>query len=373
MIVVTTGVPGAGKTLWALTWVKAKAEKEKREVFYSGIKDLKLPWTEIDPEKWMDCPPGSIVVIDECQRVFRPRNHGSSVPKHVADLETHRHLGIDLVLITQHPMLMESNVRRLCGLHFHVVRSWGRLKATVHEWPTIKENCDKSRDDSVRHEFAYPKANFGLYHSAEVHTHKARIPYHFWIICAVPFAVCYAAWRVYSNWFPGGDGVVNQSLAAATGGRAGASAAPGGGGLRLVAGSHAERINYVEQFRPRVAGLHYTAPVYDEITKPTEVPFPAACIASESRCKCWTQQATALEVPDDLCRSITAGGFFVGWKAPGGPVQNAVPINAQAAVPSFPSPPAVINIGPPLVAPAVKQTALTSEGRIQGEPRDGGE
>lgn len=83
MIELITGQPGAGKTLFALTRIEERARKEGRPVFYSGIKDLALPWTEIDPEKWTECPPGSIIVIDECQRVLRPRMHGAKVPAYV--------------------------------------------------------------------------------------------------------------------------------------------------------------------------------------------------------------------------------------------------------------------------------------------------
>jgi zona occludens toxin len=43
VITLETGVPGSGKTLHTLSWVKAKADKEGREVFYSGIADLNLP------------------------------------------------------------------------------------------------------------------------------------------------------------------------------------------------------------------------------------------------------------------------------------------------------------------------------------------
>lgn len=309
MIGVITGLPGAGKTLWALYWIKAKAEKEGREVFYSGIADLKLPWTEIDPEKWMECPPNSIVVIDEAQRVFRPRSHGSNVPKYVSDLETHRHLGIDVFLITQHPMLIESNVRRLGGMHFHVVRKWGGQAATVHEWGQVKEACDKQRDDSVRHKFAYPREVFGYYKSAEVHTHKRRIPYHVLLVAAVPFAVGYAGWRVYTNWFPSARAAEAplQMVHGANATGAGRSASGEGGPLTVA--------EYVAQHKPRIASLPHTAPMYDEVIKPATAPYPAACVASSAGwCKCWTQQATAMEVHAQVCEDIARRGFFVSWK-----------------------------------------------------------
>ena len=47
MITLITGQPGAGKTLFTLQFVRELAEKEKRTVHYSGIKDLRLPWLEL--------------------------------------------------------------------------------------------------------------------------------------------------------------------------------------------------------------------------------------------------------------------------------------------------------------------------------------
>lgn len=326
MITLITGLPGNGKTLYALTWLKAKAEKEGRQVYYSGIADLKLPWIEHDPQKWFELPKGSIIVIDEVQRVMRPRQHGMAVPEFVAKLETHRHLGVDLVLITQHPMLLDANVRRLCGQHFHVVRKFGTHNATIHEWGSVKENCDKNRDDSIRHHWRYPKEAFGFYKSAEVHTHKVRIPAKVWGLGLLILALIGVAWffvHRLQGWTGKGKEPVPAESRSSSGmvteaPRPGASAAP-----KLTTAE------YVAQHQPRVEGLAYTAPVYDDQTKPTEVPYPAACVEMGKRCQCYTQQATKLQVPAQMCREIVAGGFFVSWKT-----QTAPPASASAAGPA---------------------------------------
>ena len=136
MLYLRTGLPGTGKTLFALADVKEWADKDKRPVYYSGIKDLKVPgWIELeDATKWPDLPANAIIIIDEAQRVFRPRHTSSAVPEHVAALETHRHKGVDLVLITQHPKLLDSNVRRLVGVHRHYVRVFGALCLALGAW-----------------------------------------------------------------------------------------------------------------------------------------------------------------------------------------------------------------------------------------------
>jgi len=101
-----TGLPGHCKTLYTLDRIEALRKKSGRPVFYNGIainKDKLPEWQEIEADKWYTAPPESIVVIDEAQRIFRPRPAGSQVPKHESELETHRHGGIDLVLMTQKP------------------------------------------------------------------------------------------------------------------------------------------------------------------------------------------------------------------------------------------------------------------------------
>ena len=88
---------------------------------------------------------------------FRPRSSGSPVPDYVSELETHRHKGYDLFLITQHPMLIDGNVRKLTGKHYHVKRFLGFPKSTIHEFEQVRDNCDKSTRGSIENQFFYPK------------------------------------------------------------------------------------------------------------------------------------------------------------------------------------------------------------------------
>lgn len=331
MITLTTGLPGAGKTLWTLQYVENMRQKDGRQVFYSGIPELKLPWTECDPEKWYELPPGSIVVIDECQRIFRPRMHGAQVPEFVAKLETHRHLGIDLFLITQHPSLMDVHVRRLCGQHFHSVRTFGMQRSTVHEWSSVKDAPDKGRADSqAQHKFAYPKEVFGWYKSAEVHTHKRRIPMKLWVLAFIVLALPVLAFMIYRHLSKGIDGEVNTGAAQVQAAESERGQPAGAQGVGQSADS-AEA--YLAKHVPRVPGLPHTAPVYDEVTKPVRAPYPAACMMTKTRCGCYTQQGTRLDVSRDLCIQIAQGGFFMAWdenRAGQGGAEEARPVQAVA-------------------------------------------
>lgn len=375
MITLITGLPGNGKTLFALCHIRALAEKSGRKVFYSGIAGLTLPWElfggdaaadkphETNPGDWHKLPKGSIIVIDECQRLFRPRANGSVVPEYESKLETHRHEGYDIFLITQHPMLISSNVRRLVGQHFHTVRTFGMQRATVHEWGSVKENCDKVRSDSVRHEFKYPAEAFGWYKSAEIHTHKRRVPARLVLLLVLPFVLIGMAYGVYA-WlrpmFSAADNAPGQKVKEGptkpiTGAPVASAAAP----VPVGYGSPADVAQYAARRTPRLAGLPDTAPIYDKAAEnPKAIPRPAACIATASRCQCWTQQATRIpDVPEPTCRQIAQYGYFDN-QTESGYVQTQAyrPYAPPEAVPTVAaapaSPPAAAAPVAPPVAPA---------------------
>lgn len=334
MINLITGLPGNGKTLFVIDLVQRLAAKENRPVYYSRIPELKIPgWTEIDPFEWFLCPPRSIIVIDEIQKSANPddpksptlfglRKRGDPVPKWASELETHRHLGVDLFLLTQDPMLVDSHDRKFAQTHYHLMRKWGMAKSKVHRFNNgVRPNVASpaGRTGSVASTFAFPKRLYGVYKSADEHTHKVSIPFRvilFWCLPFILIGLAYLAWtRIDPSRkavAPPPGAATPQTLSAAPGRRGRDNREP------------LSRAEYVAQFEPRVAGLAYTAPVYDEVTKPMQAPYPAACLelkvqpGSElkDRCSCYTQQGTALELPADMCRSIARGGFFVAWEKP---------------------------------------------------------
>lgn len=308
MIVLTTGQPGAGKTLFTLWQVQQLALKDKRQVYYSGIPELMIPgWIELDKgEDWYKCPPGAIIIIDEGQRIFRPRGNGVAVPEHVAKFETHRHNGHDVFVITQHPMLIDSNIRRLVGRHCHVMRAFGSNAANVHEWNEVREQCDKTRTGSISTLWKYPKEVFGWYKSAEVHTHKMRLPSRLFFLILAPILIGAMVWGLYNWWQPRLAGENHKDMIGKVEKQSGVSSA-GPASVKTKA-------EYLEERTPRILSLAHTAPIYDSVTMPSEAPIPVGCVKSSSRCRCIDQQG--VDYPTDLqtCEHIVQHGFFVSWK-----------------------------------------------------------
>lgn len=321
MIELITGLPGNGKTLFTLSKVNARAIAENRQVYYHGIPELTLPWQMLDdPKEWAKVPPNSIVVIDESQKTFRNRSLGSQPPPFVTDLETHRHLGIDLVLLTQHPSLIDPAVRRLAGRHQHLVRLWGMQASTVHEWASVKDNCDKSRADSQKTKWGFDKSMYTAYKSAEVHTMKRSIPLRVKMLLLMPVALIAAGYGVYAmvikpKLHPAGaiesvePGAVGRSGQPGQRGQLG----PGAGQRKAPFDPVADAKEYVAMATPRVEGLPHTAPRYDAITVAVRAPVPAACIASKDKCKCWSQQGTPMDVTYSMCMGFAKNGWFMDF------------------------------------------------------------
>lgn len=324
MIFLKTGLPGGGKTLHTIQQVmefKAAADKAReadpsqpeRTVYYFGIPELKIPnWIRIETmeelQKWYELPEFAIIVIDECQEIFRPRANGASVPLYISKFETHRHRTHDVFLITQHPMLIDQNIRRLAGNHMHVKRAFGSQSAVVHEWHSVKENCDKSTKDSIRHVWKYPKHIYGLYKSASGHTVKRNIPKKVIWLAILPLVLVGLVYLAFSSL-----GKVTEKGKQAAGQLPNASAP-----ASLTTSQVQPKLTWLEEQTPRIDGLPHTAPVYDELTKAQQVPDPRACVQMGKTCKCYTNQATPINTPDDMCRQIVKNGIFLPHLPPSG-------------------------------------------------------
>jgi zona occludens toxin (predicted ATPase) len=177
-ISLTTGLPGHGKTLRTIFEVEQRRISEGRRIYQYGIPDLTLDWFELeDPEKWFELPEGSIIVIDEAQKIFPVRPSGSRVPVHVSEFETHRHRGLDIVLITQHPNLIDAHVRKLVERHQHVMRPFGHSYAVIFEWQVCTDPQRSGvQKQALKTRWRYPKEVFKNYKSASLHTVKSRLP-----------------------------------------------------------------------------------------------------------------------------------------------------------------------------------------------------
>jgi zona occludens toxin len=189
-VILITGRPGAGKTLSAVKMLIEDVLPTGRPVFadidgldYEGLGVGRLVQDEEDPvagcQRWHEMPEGSVIFIDECQRVFPVRNPASKVPVWVSEFETHRHKGLDVYLITQGPRLIDRHIHDLVDRHVHLFRAFGLKRSTRYEWNGINLSPDpeQGKENAQKANFAFPAKYFEFYKSASVHTVKARIPW----------------------------------------------------------------------------------------------------------------------------------------------------------------------------------------------------
>lgn len=331
MITLLTGKPGTGKTAYAVKMLLEDKTVQDRPIF-TNITGLKLPHHPIDAE-WLrtwhkNAPPDAFIVFDECQDVFLPRHPSKEPPEFVNELTKHRKdYSVDFFLITQKPSFIDHMVRGLTQRHIHI-RETG-LTRMVHEAPEVVDFEDKAvREVSSGSPYSLPKHVFDLYTSAQVHTKKQRrkLPTALYVFA---FAITLAlGLGVY---------VYNEKIAPNL------SAAPVEseqvGAMPPTAHSTAptfQRVpaSIIEATTPSDPHNPLSAPLYVASAPPVTPPQVVGCIASSRSCRCYSQQATPVWLPDEQCRQRAAGAYYDPYRVTPQPREETKTATAAKAAPS---------------------------------------
>ncbi|HDM8168473.1 TPA: zonular occludens toxin [Vibrio harveyi] len=159
-----------------------------------------------DATTWNELPKTSIILMDEAQQYFPPRGLNARKPEYIAAFETHRHKGYDIHIITQDPKLIDVNIRRLVGRHVHYYNPTGGERVTRYELPKAfdpeqwhdKQAAQKSL---IKRE----KAFYGVYWSAEIHTHKFKVPRFVFYFAAILVFLAWTGYSLSNTLFGGSD------------------------------------------------------------------------------------------------------------------------------------------------------------------------
>jgi zona occludens toxin len=294
-ITCVTGTPGSGKTLYTvgnllrpIIGKEQKATDSKgQEVtitrrILSNINGLVIDHEKIGPDElntWHEwSKPGDLIVFDEVQNVWDTRTINSKVPDYMQALTTHRHKGVDFIIITQNVMLIDRYIIPLIDRHLHVRRVSNIGAAIVYEW----DHCSRVlnyRNTISKHPWRYDKSVFKLYASAQLHTRQRRsIPAMVFFILAGLAAAGYLWPTLYQRF--------NE--------RAFTQPPPA-------------------QKPPTKAAQN--APQQAQTLPPSPIPFPPAsaspvatfqaaqvsCISSGSRCTCYNSDGSKAPANPDMC------------------------------------------------------------------------
>lgn len=323
MLKLITGSPGDGKTSNEL-WNFLHAPE------YEGRPKFCTPVNGFEPEKhgvkaiehiscWQDLPDGSVIFCDEVQDYC-----GTDLPKvepeWVKQLARHRHRGFDFIFTTQSPMFLHSFVRKLAKPHVHYIRPWN-MKGIRYSWESVQSdpNSRTAKNTGVRTPVKPNPEVFKLYTSTVLDTHKSRPPYKVFILLALSIAVLLGGggWATYRVMHMGDQfkSPEDQIIPASVSGTITAAPDAVHSLSNSAANAAVAPVWTAESIQPKVPGMPHTAPIYDQLTAPTDFPRVAACISSKERasCKCYTQQATPVDVPAAACYVFVKMGTFDPW------------------------------------------------------------
>ncbi len=346
MITLITGVPGSGKSAYTVDYLKTlMLANPERPVYQHGIRELALPhiYVKCDSPACKLCkgysddtlkanewntwaPQGALLVFDEVQHIYRPLHASARVPDSIAAFETHRHDGLDFLLITQHPNLIHANIRRLVSKHIHLSANW--LKRYKLEWSECQANV-QAETGAVKTSYVIPKSVYKLYKSAEIHTKVKRQIHPAVYLLGVLIPVLFISAYLFSS----------SKIQSKPGQSEQLSVSPA-----LI--SQLAQVPKQQDFVPTILNRPESAPAYQHLVKVTDFPRLAACIASKKKCKCYSQQGTELFITRNECIDFAKTPRFNPYHVDK-PETNSMPMQtAQAPKPVAPSYQPNFNVAP---------------------------
>lgn len=323
MIYLITGTPGGGKSLRAV-WYAEKFLSEGRAVFgnINGygrqspipgmsplIKEASGRWSGGVGGDWRETPDGSVVIYDEAQRDFPQRANSAPVPPLIRAMETHRHTGHDILIVTQHPNQVDHWMRRLVGKHDHLRRLGGMGRVALVSADSVME-LPQGVDSSAGEKsfWKYPKSLYSAYESATYHTVKHRLPQPvIFMIVLVLLAVIGGVWATYRF---SSSGFSSSSTASSS------SSSPSLVSANSSSSTSAEpNLTANRLLSQQPLELRPLLPVTQYIQEVKPQKSVMGCAMSASACRCWDTSGAPLLISDRLCVAF---------------IQNVLPFNLRS-------------------------------------------
>ncbi|WP_373779322.1 zonular occludens toxin domain-containing protein [Neisseria dentiae] len=321
-ITLITGKPRIGKTAFAVELLMFDDFYKGRKIF-SNINGLEIEhhkppeghsWEDMHVWlKWKENI-GSVVIYDEVQYLLPTRSNGSKMPENVAFLNVHGHYGIDMILITQSPKIIDINLREVVNKHIHIAANkMGGL--TRLEWNEVATNPTAQSRNALSSSHKIRQEVFNYYKSAEVHTdHKhVRSRWYYVIIAMLLILPCilglvdFMGYKMYKGYQEKAGGVVENVTGNAASDVITGNLIPQNALPQVQQG----RSLSSDMFVPTLAEKPESKPLYDGVRQVKTYERLAACIeGGKSGCTCYSDQATPLkEITAEMCKDYVKNGL----------------------------------------------------------------
>jgi zona occludens toxin len=324
-VTLITGVPGSGKTLKAV-WDHlrpyvgevTKVENDRGEVVeipsvvFTNINSLQVDheliegggtWALLPDKQWKYtgnelalrnwqnwAKPGAKIFFDEFQKFWPPRPNGAPVPPDLQALDTHRHMGVDFVLITQNCRNVDRHILGLVDRHLHVRRVANMPLAVVYEWDHASVSL-LYRNSITKSPWRYPRKAYKLYKSAELHTkQKRKIPGLVWFIMVGLIGAAYLGPTFANRLADRVQGKSSNSVDLPKGGQKQEFIKDG-------------MLHTIETSTTTMPAASASAPV-----AAAAAPVIAGCIATAKRCACLDSDGLPVDVEPKVCADRTGQG-----------------------------------------------------------------
>ena len=336
MIYLVTGTPGTGKTAMVVDMILNNVDGlfkmtiedgtvVDRPLYFCHIDGLdakKFKAHELSEEEIQSAPldqimpQGGVLIVDEADYTYPVRPPSQAVPPYIKTLKELRHHGFTLILMVQHPTMIDRYIRQLVGKHIHLERK--AIGTKRYEFFRCEESLNAAAFTSVvGSQYRPPKEAFKYYKSASQHIKfkKKLHPVFIMIPIGIVF-MFYLGVPLFSKWFGLSDNQSQKQKSEQQHAKIEEQdvlnvvqppTLPQQSKFQEAAASVPEFSE--AYYRPRVEGMPETAPIYDGIRSVNKMESVAACIKGRKGCDCYTDLGTKVSIKPETCRDWAENGL----------------------------------------------------------------
>ena len=336
MIYLVTGTLGTGKTAMVVDMILNNVDGlfkmtiedgtvVDRPLYFCHIDGLdakKFKAHELSEEEIQSAPldqimpQGGVLIVDEADYTYPVRPPSQAVPLYIKTLKELRHHGFTLILMVQHPTMIDRYIRQLVGKHIHLERK--AIGTKRYEFFRCEESLNAAAFTSaVGSQYRPPKEAFKYYKSASQHIKfkKKLHPVFIMIPIGIVF-MFYLGVPLFSKWFGLSDNQSQKQKSEQQHAKIEEQdvlnvvqppTLPQQSKFQEAAASVPEFSE--AYYRPRVEGMPETAPIYDGIRSVNRMESVAACIKGRKGCDCYTDFGTKVPIKPETCRDWAENGL----------------------------------------------------------------